>query len=64
VAELLSVVAQVLYFRWSGGARLFRRSPLHYHFQMGGWSEAQVVQRFWMIGILSAMIGVALALIR
>ena len=64
VAELLSVVAQVLYFRWSGGTRLFRRSPLHYHFQMGGWSEAQVVQRFWMIGILSAMIGVALALIR
>ncbi len=64
VAELLSVVAQVLYFRWSGGARLFRRSPLHYHFQMGGWSESQVVQRFWMIGILSAMVGVALALIR
>jgi phospho-N-acetylmuramoyl-pentapeptide-transferase len=64
IVEMLSVIAQVLYARWSGGQRLFRRSPLHYHFQLGGWSESQVVQRFWMLGILSAMIGVALALIR
>ncbi len=64
VAETVSVVLHVLYFRWTGGQRLFRRSPLHFHFQLGGWSETQVVQRFWLVGILSAMVGVALALLR
>jgi phospho-N-acetylmuramoyl-pentapeptide-transferase len=64
VVETVSVVLQVLYFRWTGGQRLFRRSPLHFHFQLGGWSESQVVQRFWLVGILSAMVGVALALLR
>jgi len=63
LAEILSVVLQILYFRWSGGQKLFRRSPLHFHFEMGGWSETQVVQRFWLVGILAAMIGIALALI-
>jgi phospho-N-acetylmuramoyl-pentapeptide-transferase len=38
-------------------------SPLHYHLQLSGWSETQVVQRFWLIGILGAMAGVALALL-
>jgi phospho-N-acetylmuramoyl-pentapeptide-transferase len=64
VAETISVVLQVLYFRWTGGQRLFRRSPLHDHFRMSGWSETQIVQRFWLVGILSAMVGVALALLR
>ncbi len=63
LAEILSVVLQVLYFRWSGGQKLFKRSPLHFHFEMNGWSETQVVQRFWLVGILAAMIGIALALI-
>lgn len=64
MVEIFSDILQVLYFRWSGGLRLFRRAPIHYHFQLGGWSETQVVQRFWMIGILCAMIGVSLALLR
>jgi phospho-N-acetylmuramoyl-pentapeptide-transferase len=64
VAETVSVILFVLYYRWTGGQRLLRRSPLHNHFKLGGWSETQVVQRFWLVGILSAMIGVALALIR
>jgi phospho-N-acetylmuramoyl-pentapeptide-transferase len=64
VAEALSVIAQVLYARWTGGNRLFQRAPIHFHFQMSGWSETQVVQRFWMLGVLAAMIGVALALLR
>jgi phospho-N-acetylmuramoyl-pentapeptide-transferase len=38
-------------------------SPLHHHFELSGWSETQVVQRFWLVGILSAFFGVALALI-
>lgn len=43
--------------------RLFRLSPLHRHFALMGWSETQIVQRFWMAAILSAMLGIALALV-
>jgi phospho-N-acetylmuramoyl-pentapeptide-transferase len=63
VAEALSVVLQVSYFKLTGGKRLFKMSPLHHHFELLGWSETHVTQRFWLIGILSAMLGIALALI-
>ncbi len=63
VAETLSVILQVAYFKATHGKRLFRMSPLHHHFEQVGWSETQIVQRFWLVGLLSAMIGVALALI-
>lgn len=63
MAELFSVILQVGYFKLTKGQRLFRMSPLHHHFELSGWSETQIVQRFWLIGLLSAMIGVALALI-
>jgi phospho-N-acetylmuramoyl-pentapeptide-transferase len=60
---VLSVILQVIYFRLTGGRRLFKMSPLHHHFELSGWSETQVVQRFWLVGLLFAMIGVALALV-
>ena len=63
VAEVVSVILQVGYFKATGGQRLFRMSPLHHHFELGGWSETQIVQRFWLVGLLSAMIGIALALL-
>jgi phospho-N-acetylmuramoyl-pentapeptide-transferase len=63
VAEAASVVLQVSYFKLTGGKRLFKMSPLHHHFELMGWSETQVMQRFWLLGILSAMLGIALALI-
>ncbi|MFN8448593.1 MAG: phospho-N-acetylmuramoyl-pentapeptide-transferase [Anaerolineae bacterium] len=63
MAELLSVILQVGYFKATKGQRLFRMSPIHHHFELSGWSETQVVQRFWLVGLLAAMIGVALALI-
>lgn len=63
VAELVSVILQVSYFKLTKGQRLFRMSPLHHHFELSGWSETQIVQRFWLVGLLSAMIGVALALL-
>jgi phospho-N-acetylmuramoyl-pentapeptide-transferase len=68
VAEALSVILQVSYFkltrRLTGqGRRMFKMSPLHHHFELLGWSETQVVQRFWLVGILAAMLGVALALL-
>lgn len=63
VATTISIVLQVAYFRMTGGKRLFRMTPLHHHFELIGWSETQIVQRWWLIGILAAMVGIALALI-
>ena len=61
--ETASVLIQVTYFKATNGKRIFRMSPIHYHFLKGGWSETQVVQRFWLVSILAAVVGVALALI-
>ncbi len=63
LSTAMSVVLQVAYFKWTGGKRLFKMSPLHHHFELSGWSETQIVQRFWLIGLLFAMIGVALAVV-
>lgn len=63
LATLASSSLQVLYFRATGGRRLFKMAPLHHHFELIGWSETQIVQRWWLIGILAAMIGIALALV-
>jgi phospho-N-acetylmuramoyl-pentapeptide-transferase len=63
LAEALSVVIQVIYFKWTGGRRLFKMTPLHHHFELSGWSETQVVQRFWLIGLLAAMVGLGLAVV-
>jgi len=62
VAEALSVLLQVGYFKWTGGKRLFKMAPLHHHFELLGWSEVQIVQRFWLVAILAAMLSIALAL--
>ena len=63
VATELSSTLQVLYFRATGGKRLFKMAPLHHHFELIGWSETQIVQRWWLIAMLTAMIGIALALV-
>jgi len=63
VATELSSTLQVLYFKATGGKRLFKMAPLHHHFELLGWSETQIVQRWWLIAMLTAMIGIALALV-
>jgi phospho-N-acetylmuramoyl-pentapeptide-transferase len=63
VSEAMSVVIQTSYFRWTGGRRVFKMTPLHHHFELTGWSETQIVQRFWLISLLAAMLGVALAFV-
>lgn len=63
VAEVVSDILQIAYFKFTGGERLFRMAPIHHHFELLGWSEVQVVQRFWFIGMLAAMLGIALALL-
>ena len=54
--EMGSVILQVLYFKKTGGKRIFRCSPIHHHFHLGGWSEQQVVTRFWVIAAICAMV--------
>jgi phospho-N-acetylmuramoyl-pentapeptide-transferase len=63
VSETLSVILQVSYFKLTKGRRLFKMAPLHHHFELSGWSETQVVQRFWLISLVTSMLGVALALV-
>jgi phospho-N-acetylmuramoyl-pentapeptide-transferase len=53
--EIASVIIQVGYFKWTKGRRVFRCSPIHYHFHLGGWSEQQVVTRFWVLAVVFAM---------
>lgn len=60
LAITLSVVLQVGYFKLTGGKRLFKMAPLQHHFELSGWSETQIVQRFWLISLLFTMIGIAL----
>ena len=62
VSEALSDVIQIVYFKITNGRRFFKMAPLHLHFELIGWSEMQVVQRFWLIGLLAAMLGVGLAM--
>jgi phospho-N-acetylmuramoyl-pentapeptide-transferase len=62
VAEALSDILQVAYFKLTGGKRLFKMAPIHHHFELLGWSEVQITQRFWLIAVLAAMLGIALAL--
>lgn len=67
VAEAGSVVIQVSYFKLTrrltgAGRRVFKMTPLHLHFELLGWSETHITQRFWIIGVLAAMLGIALAL--
>ena len=68
VAEALSVTLQVGYFKltrrmYGEGRRLFKMAPLHHHFELLGWSEMQVKERFWIASVLAGMLGVALALV-
>ncbi len=59
VCEALSVILQVISFK-STGKRIFRMSPLHHHFELGGWSEVKVVFVFWMVGLLFGVIGLSM----
>lgn len=57
VAEALSVIIQVTYFKLSGGKRVFRMSPLHHHFELGGWPEVKVTVCFTIAAFLLALLG-------
>jgi phospho-N-acetylmuramoyl-pentapeptide-transferase len=68
VSVTMSDLIQVTYFKYTKkrfgvGRRVFKMAPLQHHFELSGWSETQVVQRFWLIGLLSAMIGMGLSMV-
>jgi phospho-N-acetylmuramoyl-pentapeptide-transferase len=59
VAETISVMLQVIYFKLTGGRRIFRMAPLHHHYELGGWKETQVVVRFWIITVVLVLFGLS-----
>ncbi|MBP8164950.1 MAG: phospho-N-acetylmuramoyl-pentapeptide-transferase, partial [Anaerolineales bacterium] len=61
LSEMLSVVIQISYFKWTKGKRFFKMTPIHLHFELLGWSETQIVQRFWLIGLMAALVGIGLS---
>ena len=58
VLEAVSVIVQVISFKLTG-KRVFRMAPLHHHFEQKGWTEPQIVIRFWIISILLALVGLS-----
>lgn len=64
VVETLSVMIQTVYFRLSGGKRIFLMAPIHHHFELKGWKETQVVTRFWIITFILVLIGLSTLKIR
>lgn len=64
VAETLSVIMQVGYFRWTGGKRLFRMAPLHHHFELKGVPESKIIIRFWITSILLGLMALSVLKLR
>jgi phospho-N-acetylmuramoyl-pentapeptide-transferase len=64
VAETVSVMIQVTYFKKTGGKRFFLMAPLHHHFEQKGWKETKVISRFWIVGALLAVAALATLKIR
>ncbi len=64
IMEIGSVIMQVSYFKWTKGKRIFRCSPIHHHFHMGGLSELQVVTRFWIVAIIFGMLALVTVKLR
>lgn len=64
VIEAISVMIQVYYFKFTNGKRIFKMAPIHHHFEKSGWSEMQVVVRFWILSIIFAIIGLSTLKVR
>ena len=58
VLEAVSVIVQVVSFKLTG-KRVFRMAPMHHHFEQKGWTEPQIVIRFWIIAVVLALIGLS-----
>jgi phospho-N-acetylmuramoyl-pentapeptide-transferase len=58
VLEAVSVIVQVVSFKLTG-KRVFRMAPIHHHFEQLGWTEPQIVIRFWIISVVLALVGLS-----
>ena len=59
VMEVMSVILQVGFFKFTNGKRIFRMAPIHHHFELKGWPEPKIIVRFWIISILLAMLAIS-----
>ena len=57
--EVLSVILQVGFFKFTKGKRIFRMAPIHHHFELKGWAEPKIIVRFWIISIFLAMVAIS-----
>lgn len=64
VAETLSVILQVSYFKWTGGKRIFRMAPLHHHFELKGVPESKIIIRFWITSVLLGLVALSVLKLR
>lgn len=64
VAETVSVAMQVLYFKYSGGKRIFRMAPLHHHYELKGWPEPKIIVRFWIVTLILVLVGLSMLKVR
>ena len=64
VIESMSVIIQVLYFKATGGKRVFRMAPIHHHYELAGMREPKIVVRFWIIAAIFDLIGLSTLKIR
>jgi phospho-N-acetylmuramoyl-pentapeptide-transferase len=64
VVTALSVILQVLSYRYRGGKRIFKMAPLHHHFELIGWPESKIVVRYWIVGALCSLLTLATLKIR
>jgi len=64
VAETVSVAVQVLYFKYSGGKRIFRMAPLHHHYELKGWPEPKIIVRFWIVTLILVLVGLSTLKVR
>ncbi len=62
-ATTLSVIIQIISYKYCGHRRVFKIAPLHHHFRAMGWSKEKVVMRYWVVSIIAAIVGVVIALI-
>jgi phospho-N-acetylmuramoyl-pentapeptide-transferase len=59
VMEVLSVILQVGFFKFTKGRRIFRMAPIHHHYELKGWPEPKIIVRFWIISILLALVAIS-----
>lgn len=59
VMEVVSVILQVSFFKYTKGRRIFRMAPIHHHFELKGWPEPKIIVRFWIISLLLALVAIS-----